>query len=98
LREYDWVLFTSSNGVDRFFEALGRTARDARALGTARVGVIGPGTRAALERRGIVADVTAREFVGEGLAREIVQSGARRVLIPRAMTARDTLPEILRQA
>jgi uroporphyrinogen III methyltransferase/synthase len=98
LGEYDWVLFTSSNGVDRFFGALARSGRDARALGASKVGVIGPGTRAALERYGIRADVTAREFVGEGLAREIVESGARRVLVPRAMTAREALPEQLRSA
>jgi uroporphyrinogen III methyltransferase/synthase len=94
---YDWVLFTSSNGVDRFFAALERAGRDARALGNARVGVIGPGTRAALERYGIRADVTAREFLGEGLARELAGAGAQRVLIARALVARDALPEALRR-
>lgn len=94
LAEYDWVLFTSANGVDRFFAALEREGRDARALGAAKVGVIGPGTRAALERHGIRADVTAREYVGEGLAREI--GDARRVLVARALVARDALPDALR--
>jgi uroporphyrinogen III methyltransferase/synthase len=98
LARYDWVLFTSANGVERFFEALARAGRDARALGAARVGVIGPGTRAALERYGIRADAMAREFVGEGLAREVLAQGARRALIPRALVARDALPESLRQA
>ncbi len=96
LSSYDWVLFTSSNGVDRFFAALTRAGRDARAFGTARVGVIGPGTGAALSRYGVRADVTAREYVGEGLAREI--EGARRVLVARALVARDALPEALRRA
>jgi uroporphyrinogen III methyltransferase/synthase len=95
LSSYDWVLFTSSNGVERFFAALERAGRDARALGSARVGVIGPGTGAALSRHGVRADVTAREYVGEGLAREI--AGARRVLIARALVARDALPEALRR-
>jgi uroporphyrinogen III methyltransferase/synthase len=94
---YDWVLFTSSNGVDRFFAALERAGRDARALGNSKVGVIGPGTRAALEGYGIRADVTAREYVGEGLASELTGAGARRVLIARALVARDALPEALRR-
>jgi uroporphyrinogen III methyltransferase/synthase len=98
LREYDWVLFTSSNGVDRFFAALEGTGQDARALGDAKVGVIGPGTKASLARYGIRADVIAREFVGEGLALQIIPRGARRVLIPRAMSARDALPQMLRDA
>jgi uroporphyrinogen III methyltransferase/synthase len=95
LPDYDWVLFTSANGVDRFFAALERAGRDTRAFGAARVGVIGPGTFAALARYGIRADVTAREYVGEGLAREI--TGARRVLIARALVARDALPDALRR-
>jgi uroporphyrinogen III methyltransferase/synthase len=96
LSSYDWVLFTSANGVERFFAALERAGRDARALGNAWVGVIGPGTAAALGRFGVRADVTAREFVGEGLAREL--GGARRVLLARALVARDALPEALRRA
>ncbi|HEX4336317.1 MAG TPA: uroporphyrinogen-III C-methyltransferase [Polyangiaceae bacterium] len=96
LPSYDWVLFTSSNGVDRFFAALAKAGRDARAFGRALVGVIGPGTGAALARYGVRADVVAREFVGEGLAREI--AGARRVLIARALVARDALPDALRSA
>ena len=95
LSSYDWVLFTSANGVERFFAALGRAGRDARAFGAAKVGVIGPATGAALDRHGIRPDVTAREFVGEGLAREIGPS--RRVLLLRALVARDALPDALRE-
>ncbi|HEX7671314.1 MAG TPA: uroporphyrinogen-III C-methyltransferase, partial [Polyangiaceae bacterium] len=98
LGSYDWVLFTSANGVDRFFAALDRAGRDARALGASRVGVIGPGTKAALGRHGIRADAMATEFVGEGLARTILERGAKRVLILRALVARDALPELLRQS
>lgn len=98
LEEYDWVLFTSGNGVDRFFDALARRGRDARALGGARLGVIGPGTRSALARRCVVADAMAEEFVGEGLAREVLARGARRVLLCRALVARDALPRLLEGA
>ncbi len=95
---YDWVLFTSANGVDRFFAALSRAGRDARAFSQAKIGVIGPKTAKSLERYGLSADLVAEEYVGEGLARAIrEQGGARRVLIPRALVARDTLPAMLRE-
>jgi uroporphyrinogen III methyltransferase/synthase len=98
LERYDWVLFTSSNGVERFFAELRSRGADARALGGIRVGAIGPGTGAALESRGIHADLTAREFVGESLAEGVLKLGVRRALLPRALVARDALPTMLREA
>ncbi|HTA92272.1 MAG TPA: uroporphyrinogen-III C-methyltransferase [Polyangiaceae bacterium] len=99
LRDFDWVLFTSANGVELFMRALGRAGLDARAFASAKIGVIGPKTAAALQRFGLVADVTATEFVGEGLARAVLARGApQRVLVARALVARDTLPELLRAA
>jgi uroporphyrinogen III methyltransferase/synthase len=99
LERYDMCLFTSTNGVDRFFEVLRAERLDARALGRARVGAIGPKTALALERYGISADVTAEEYVGEALARAILALGnVRRVLIPRALVARDELPRLLEAA
>lgn len=97
MRSYDWVLFTSSNGVQQLRLELERTGRDARAFGNARVGAIGPKTAEALARLGIVADVVAQEFVGEGLASAVLAQGApRRALLLRALVARDALPETLR--
>ena len=97
VRDYDFCLFTSANGVDCFFEALEQAGLDARAFGECRIGAIGPKTAEALLPRGIRADLTAEEFVGESLARAILQaSGVRRVLIPRARVAREQLPELLR--
>lgn len=98
LGQYDWVLFTSANGVDRFFSALDREGRDARSLGSARVGAIGPATSDALRRYGIRADAIATEFVGEALARGVISRGGRRVLLARALVARDALPKLLREA
>jgi uroporphyrinogen III methyltransferase/synthase len=99
LGEYDWVLFTSANGVEHFFAELRRAGRDARAFGDAKVGVIGPRTAEALERFGLRADRVAEEHVGEGLARDVLSLGTpRRVLLARALVARDALPEALREA
>jgi uroporphyrinogen III methyltransferase/synthase len=99
LRRFDWVLFTSANGVQRFMRALTRSGLDARAFGSAKIGVIGPKTAAALTGFGLIADVIADEFVGEGLARAVLAHGVpKRVLLARALVARDTLPEVLRSA
>lgn len=95
--DYDFCLFTSANGVDRFFEALGQVSLDARAFGRCKVGAIGPKTADALVPHGIRADLTAAEFVGESLAQAILDiGGVRRILIPRARVAREQLPELLR--
>ncbi|HEV8247579.1 MAG TPA: bifunctional uroporphyrinogen-III C-methyltransferase/uroporphyrinogen-III synthase, partial [Polyangiaceae bacterium] len=98
LGTYDWVLFTSSNGVERLFAVLARSGRDARAFGAARVGAIGPKTAEALAREGIKADLLADEFVGEALAQQVIAAGAGRVLLVRALSAREALPDALRDA
>lgn len=99
LSGYDWVLFTSANGVRRFFEALRRAGRDARAFGKAKVGVIGPKTASALESFGVRPDVLAKEFVGEALATALCECGPPgRVLLARALVARDALPQGLSAA
>ncbi|MEB2314020.1 MAG: uroporphyrinogen-III synthase [Polyangiaceae bacterium] len=99
LCRYDWVLLTSVNGVERVMAALRAAGRDARAFGAARLGVIGPRTGAALRAHGLAADLVADEYVGEGLARALLARGVgRRVLLARALHARDALPESLRAA
>ena len=94
---YDWVLFTSSNAVEQLRLELERLNADARAFGAARVGAVGPKTAEALQRIGIKADAVAQEFVGEGLAVAVLAEGIpRRVLLLRALAARDVLPDALR--
>jgi uroporphyrinogen III methyltransferase/synthase len=99
LASYAWVLFTSANGVRCFFDALRTAGRDARAFANAKIGVIGPKTAAALEPYGLRPDVVAKEFVGEALARalcEVAPPG--KVLLARALVARDALPNALTSA
>jgi uroporphyrinogen-III synthase len=99
---YQVVAFTSANGVERFFEALASAGKDARALAPCRVAAIGPATGAALRAKGIRPDIVAKDFRGEALADAILaagkQLGGARVLIPRALEAREVLPEALRAA
>ncbi|HUF64990.1 MAG TPA: uroporphyrinogen-III C-methyltransferase [Gemmatimonadaceae bacterium] len=67
LQEYQWLVFTSQNAVNIFWEQLLAASRDARALAGMRVAAVGPGTAAALLARGIIVDVVPERFVAEGL-------------------------------
>ncbi len=100
LPSYDWVLFTSRNGVDSFFAALDARGLDARAFGTARIAAIGPATGAALEERHLHADLMPERYVAEEAAAALIATGmdGKRVLIPRAEEAREALPDLLREA
>jgi uroporphyrinogen-III synthase len=99
LASYDWLILTSQTGVRLFWDGLRRAGLDARALTSVRVAVIGPVTGAALRERGIIADVTPRRFVAEGLLNAFASDpkirGAR-ILYATAADARDTLPNGLR--
>jgi len=94
LGAYSWLVFTSANGVVAFFGALARAGLDARALGGVRVAAIGPGTAEALTRAGVRADLVPPRFVAESLVEAFPPAGlAARVLVARAETARDALPD-----
>lgn len=96
LGAYEWVAFTSPNGVRAFFDQLDRESRDARAFGAARIAAIGPGTAAELAARHLRADLVPDRFVAESLVAawpEPVAADGARVLLARAEVARDVLPE-----
>lgn len=93
LRDYDWLIFTSVNGVRYFLERLDASGSDLRAL-RGRICAIGPATRAALENLHLKVDVTAERYVAEGLLESLAKydlTGAR-VLLARAAVARDVIP------
>jgi uroporphyrinogen III methyltransferase/synthase len=97
---FDWIVFTSANGVDRFFSVLSSTGKDARALAGASVCAIGPATAAALARHGIRADLVPPEFVAESTVEALAAATdlrGKRILLPRAEVARDVLPAGLRE-
>jgi uroporphyrinogen III methyltransferase/synthase len=101
LSTYDWVVFTSANGVARFWQQLEAASGSGRLPDEVQVAAIGPATAAALERRGVRPDVVPEEYVAEAVADAMTgleEIGGCRVLLPRAAGARQVLPERLRAA
>ncbi len=98
---YDWVVFTSVNGVAAFFERLGVAHRDASWFAGSKVAAIGPETARTLARAGVSASLVPDEYVAEALVACIADerdlTGAR-ILLPRADIAREALQEGLRVA
>ena len=100
LDAFEWVVFTSANGVHAFFDrGLAPAGADARSLAGARVAAIGTGTSSALADRGVRADLIPERFVAESLleAFPAPRKANARLLLARAEQARDVLPEGLRE-
>src|SRR3989442_5472682 len=95
---YDWIVFTSANGVEAFFARFAAARRDVRELASVRLAAIGPETAAQLERRLLRIAVTAADYRAEGLVAALAGEDlrGRRVLLPRAAGARPVLPDALR--
>ena len=95
LARYDWVIFTSANGVNAFMDRLFHMGLDVRALGRAKIAVIGPATAQALKDYSLVADVVPDTFQAEGLLEVLSPRlmGGTRILLARAEQARDVLPD-----
>ncbi len=93
---YDWLIFTSANGVRFFLDRLDRSGADLRAL-RARICAIGPATRAAVEALHLKVDLMGKEYVAEGLLDAFAAHdlAGKRVLLPRAAVARDLVPSEL---
>jgi uroporphyrinogen III methyltransferase/synthase len=99
LKTYQWLVFTSVNGVKPFMERLKHRGLDGRALAGLRLCCIGPRTADALAAYGLRADLVPSEYQAEGLLEAMTAAGVagQRVLIPRAAMARELLPEQLRR-
>jgi uroporphyrinogen III methyltransferase/synthase len=97
ISEYKWLIFTSVNGVDIFFEEMLKKQVDIRQLRDIRICAIGPATAQKLTERGLIADLVPDEYLAEGILAQLrnrVQPGDK-VLLPRARGARMVLPDTL---
>jgi uroporphyrinogen III methyltransferase/synthase len=96
LSRYDWLVFTSSNGVHSFVGRLRTRGRDLRALGPLRLAVIGPGTADALRSYHLEPDLMPASYQSEGLAAALQERAAgERLLLARADRGRDLLRQEL---
>ncbi len=94
LGDYDWIVFTSRNGVSLFWEQLLSSGRDARALAGLKIAAVGAATAGALLEHGIAVDVIPERFVAEGLIEALRDRGdlsGANVLHVGAEGARDVL-------
>ncbi len=100
IQEYHWIIFSSLNGVNYFFQRLFDKGMDARDLKGPDIAVVGKSTADLLHSYGVHANLIPSVFTSEGLAESLLDQGVegRNVLIPRAVKAREILPETLRGA
>ncbi|MGQ9732691.1 MAG: uroporphyrinogen-III C-methyltransferase [Candidatus Zipacnadales bacterium] len=100
MAEFDWLVFTSANGVAAVMARLTALGLDVRDLKGPRIAVIGPGTAAPLKERGLRVDLVPPHYLAESLAKALIAEGVagKRLLITRAEQAREVLPHRLAEA
>jgi uroporphyrinogen III methyltransferase/synthase len=99
--QYDWIIFTSVNGVTIFFEALEGLGKDARVFGSAKVGAIGERTAAKLADFGVKADFVPDVFTGREMGKQLIRSEnvrGKKMLLLRSQLASNELAELLAEA
>lgn len=100
LPQYDWVIFTSVNGVNAFFERLGSQKQDKSVFANLKICAIGPATATALNNHGLAVDLIPGRFQAEGILESWkgISLNGLRILLPRAAVAREVLPDALQKA
>lgn len=99
IADYDWLIFTSVNGVEQFLARFEKLGKDLADLAGVAVGAIGPETARRLTAAQIQPSLVPKQYQAEGIleALPLETWRGKRVLIPRATKARDILPETLRR-
>jgi len=97
LKTFDWIVFTSVNGVSWFFDRLFGSGRDVRAMGHLRTAAIGPATAERLKSFGLASDLLPEDYRAESIIAAFRGWGiaGQSILLPRAQEARLILPEEL---
>lgn len=103
---YDWLVFTSANGVQNFFERLIKLGYYVESIGTVRIAAIGPATAMALAKYGAKVDLVPATYIAEAVAAALIEDvriqgesiEGKRLLLARAAEARNVLIHELRRA
>jgi uroporphyrinogen III methyltransferase/synthase len=96
--EYRWIIFTSANGVEVFFDSLSAFGKDVRIFSSAKIAAVGPQTAAKLLEFGIKADFVPDSFTTENLGRQLIDRDSlkgKKVLLLRSALADNQLAQIL---
>ncbi|MEO6399112.1 MAG: uroporphyrinogen-III C-methyltransferase [Tepidiformaceae bacterium] len=93
---WDWIAFTSQNGVDAFFAALALAGRDTRALRSTRIAAVGESTATRLRSHGVIPDFQPARATSEALGETLPQVSGARILLPLSTLAGDHLAQALR--
>ena len=87
LSDFDWLILTSTNGVEYFFDRLNHAGKDSRALASVKIAVVGQKTAQALAQHGIKADFIPPNFIADALVSNFPTSIAnQQILFPRVET------------
>ena len=99
LKSYDWMIFTSANGVNFFWQRLKERGKSLHLPPSLKVCAIGPTTAHQLKRQGVSVPYVPKEFIAESILDGFkkVQMEGKRILLARAKKARDVLPKGLRK-
>lgn len=101
LSRYEWIIFTSANGVKYFFEEFHRVHDDIRSIGLVRIAAVGEATAAAVREQHLRVDIQPRKASGDELAKELISResmDSAKVLVVTGNRNRDTLVEKLHEA
>ena len=96
---YDWLVFTSVNGVEEFFSRFIKFHHDIRKLGKTKIATIGSETARSVKKYGLKVDLIPKKFIAESLIKEFKNQKVKenKILIPRAADSRELLIEELRK-
>ena len=99
IANYDWLIFTSVNGVEQFLNRFEKLGKNIANLAGIEVGAIGPETARRLTAAQIEPTFVPKQYQAEGILEGLISETVlgKRILIPRAAKARDILPETLRR-
>jgi uroporphyrinogen-III synthase len=98
LSDYDWLILTSANGVEAFWQRLRKLRINRHHLEHLKIAAIGPATRLAIEGHGLKVNLVPKEYVAEAVVASLRRKvKGKRVLLVRAKVARDVIPRELRK-
>ncbi|PHS12095.1 MAG: uroporphyrinogen-III C-methyltransferase [Blastopirellula sp.] len=99
MREFDWIVFSSTNGVRSLMDRVLELGRDLRIFGNTKIAAIGSGTAAQLSEYHLTADCVPEEYRAEALVASLQsEASGKKFLLPRASRGRDVLPNGLTAA